>query len=78
MHYVNSGATAKGRGWSASTGPVCLEVVWDLVGDWDLQYIRTDAPGGPYDHEMTITSEDPDGSFSGIFYISASTSVVVS
>ena len=70
VHDLNSGANAKGRldggrRVSNSSDPVSVECVWDLIDDWELPL---DFLGTPYDHDMTIDTEDPDGSFSGTVY----------
>ncbi len=42
------------------------EVIWDLLGDWELSYIQLSPTPGPYIHNMSITIENfSDGSFSG-------------
>ena len=70
VHEFNSGAVLKYRDSqnkqkSASTGPITLEVVWDLVDDWQLVYTGLVPPSGPYVHNMSITTEKWDGTFSG-------------
>ncbi len=70
VYEFNSGATLKyrdtqGKQKSASTGSIELEVVWDLVDDWQLVFTGLVPPGGPYVHNMSINTEKNDGTFIG-------------
>jgi uncharacterized protein YxeA len=38
---------------------------YDLTGDWALSYVQLSSTPGPYDHNMSITTQNIDGSFSG-------------
>ena len=59
-----AGVDFPGRNW-ATYFTYHVQGLEGLVGDWLLSYVQLPPGGGTYNHNMSITTQNQDGSFSG-------------
>lgn len=71
VYDLNSGATIVSAETEVGvfkigikTDPISVECAY-LVGNWLLSYVQLPPGGGTYNHDMSITTENQHGSFSG-------------